>query len=127
MKLNSVIIGKRIQSMRKQRRISQTQLSNRIDKNTSYISYIENGVKCMSLETFIDIANALQTSADVLLIDHLDYITRPASRELTALLSDCTDYEVYVILDAMRSLKEILREHDPKLGRSHGSHFTPDR
>lgn len=45
MKLNNAIIGKRIKTIRKQRNISQIQLSDIIDKNTSYISYIENGVK----------------------------------------------------------------------------------
>ncbi len=111
MKLNNAIIGKRIQEIRKQRNISQTMLSNIIDKNTSYISYIENGVKCMSLDTFVQIANALHTSADAILIDHLVSNTRPASKELTALLSDCTDYERFVLLDTMRSLKKILREY----------------
>lgn len=121
MKFNNAIIGKRIQEIRKQRKISQSQLSNLIDKNTSYISYIEHGVKSMSLETFVQIANALQTSADALLIDHLVKNARPASKELTALLSDCTDYEVFVILDAMRGLKNILREH------RHASHSTQAR
>ncbi len=121
MKLDNNIIGKRIQTIRKQRSISQTMLSNLIDKNTSYISYIENGVKGMSLETFVQIANALQTSADSLLIDHLVSNTRPASKELTALLSDCTDFELFVLLDTMRSLKKILRDH-----RS-APHFTQRR
>ncbi len=119
MELNNNIIGKRIQAIRKQRRISQAQLSNLIDKNTSYISYIENGVKCMSLDTFVQIANALQTSADAILIDHLVCNSRPASKELTALLSDCTDFELFVLLETMRSLKKILRDHRPA---SHSTH-----
>lgn len=127
MKLNNAIIGKRIREIRKQRRISQTQLSNLIDKNTSYISYIENGLKCMSLDTFIQIINALQTSADSILIDHLENNRLLASKELTILLSDCSDYEALIILDAVRSLKKILREHQSVFGKKVDIHFTRRR
>ena len=124
MKLNNVIIGKRIRDIRNQRRLSQTQLSNLIDKNTSYISYIENGLKCMSLETLVQIANALHTSADSILIDHLVQNDRPASEELTELLADCNEYEVLVILDAMRELRTILKEHRPVIRKYLDQHFT---
>ena len=57
-------IGKRIKAARKQRGISQQALAEIIACTPSYISYIETGVRSMSLDTFILIANALDISSD---------------------------------------------------------------
>jgi transcriptional regulator with XRE-family HTH domain len=59
MSLNYQAIGHRIMVIRKRNRISQLDFSERIDKSPTYVSYIENGKKRMSLETFVQIANAL--------------------------------------------------------------------
>ena len=59
MALNFVQIGKHIGEIRKRRGLSQQKLSEIIDKSPTYVSYIESGLKCMSLDTFVSIANAL--------------------------------------------------------------------
>ena len=66
MNLDYKAIGKRIKEMRKRRKLSQAELAEVIEKSTSYISYIEAGQKCMSLDTFVEIANALAVSTDLL-------------------------------------------------------------
>ena len=71
MSLDYKSIGKRIRLIRHRRRLSQAMLSELIDKTPSYISYIENGFKSMSLETFVLIANALRVSPTQLLIEQL--------------------------------------------------------
>ena len=51
MSLNYQAIGHRIMVIRKRNRISQLDFSELIDKSPTYVSYIENGKKRMSLET----------------------------------------------------------------------------
>ena len=67
--INYYTIGQRVKEARKKKRLSQADLADLIDKSTSYISYMETGIKCMSLETLVDIANALDISADFILAD----------------------------------------------------------
>lgn len=71
MSLDYKSIGKRIRLIRHRRQISQAMLSELIDKTPSYISYIENGFKSMSLEAFVLIANTLRVSPTQLLIEQL--------------------------------------------------------
>ena len=63
MTINNMAIGKRIQNIRKRRGLSQFSLSELVDLSPGYISYIETGVKSMSLDTLVSIANALQVSS----------------------------------------------------------------
>ena len=62
MSLNYKSIGKHIREIRQRNNLSQAMLSELVDKTPSYISYIESGIKSMSLDTFVLIANALEVS-----------------------------------------------------------------
>lgn len=61
------IIGHRIKILRKSKGMTQEQLSEAINVSPHYIYEIERGIKQMSLETFMSITHALNTSADYLL------------------------------------------------------------
>lgn len=111
MALNFVQIGKRVGELRKRRGISQTVLAEMIDKSPTYISYIESGLKCMSLDTLVSIANALHVSADELLIDSLENTVRVSNHEFSALLADCSEYEMKVLFALAKSAKTALREN----------------
>ena len=73
--MDSQKVGRRIQEVRKSRGITQSELAQRVDLSTKYISNIECGFKTPTLETFIAIANALQSDANSLLSDALDVAT----------------------------------------------------
>lgn len=107
------LIGKRIQAVRKRRGLSQMMLSEKVDRSPGFMSYIENGVKKMSLETFIEIANALNSSADELLVDCIENTIMASNHAFVELASDCSDYEVRVLIDIMTAAKAALREHAP--------------
>lgn len=68
-------VGKRIQEVRKSRGLTQSELSQKVDLSTKYISNIECGFKTPKLNTFVEIANALQCDANSLLSDVLDVTT----------------------------------------------------
>lgn len=111
MSLNYKVLGKRIREVRKRNGLSQATLAERVDKTPSYISYIESGIKSMSLDTFVLIANALDASPDRLLMEQATSTKRCASEEMTRLLSDCTPNEILILLDVLKSLKTSLKEH----------------
>ena len=110
MHLNYQTIGKRIRLLRKQQQLSQMTLAEMVDKSPTYISLVENGQKGPSLETLIDVANALKVTMDVLLAEYLEQNTAAAGAELSAIIEDCSEYEKRVIIDSARSLKQVLRE-----------------
>lgn len=111
MALNFVDIGKRVGELRKRRGLSQAALAEMIDKSPTYISYIESGLKCMSLDTLVSIANALTVSADELLMDSLDNTVKVSNHEFASLLVDCSEYEKRVLLTVVESAKSALRDN----------------
>ena len=76
MPVNRSALGRRIQIQRKRIDMSQNELADLIDKSTIFVSYIENGNKNLSLDTFMDIVTALQTTPNELLRDSYDKIGR---------------------------------------------------
>ena len=82
-----------------------------VEKSTSYISYMETGLKCMSLETLVDIANALDVSADYILADCINTHENVCENEFAEQIKECTLYESRIIIDMVKALREILREN----------------
>lgn len=117
MSLNYKVIGKHIREVRQRNHLSQAMLSELVDKTPSYISYIESGIKSMSLDTFVLIANALGVSPDRLLMEQIISTERCASEEIALLLSDCSTYEMMILLDVIKSLKASLKEHQGRYGK----------
>ena len=115
MSLDYKAIGKHIREARRRNHLSQAMLAEAVDKTPSYISYIESGLKSMSLDTFVLIANALGVSPERLLMEQITD---------TLLLSDCTICEALILLDMMKALKTALREHREKCIDSDASDFT---
>lgn len=109
MVINFVQVRKRICEMRKRRGLSQQILSEIVGRSPTYISYIEGGVKCMSLDTFVSVANALQVSADELLRDSIENTIVVSNHAFAAVISDCNKFERRVLLAATASVKEAIR------------------
>lgn len=102
-------IGRRIKAARKQRGISQQTLAEIVACTPSYISYIETGVRSMSLDMFILIANALDISSDELLIDCLENNLAATNHDFNRILSDCTPTERRILAELLRSAKSTIR------------------
>ena len=115
MTLNYKIIGKSIKQARKRKKLSQETLAEIIDKSSSYISYIETGIKHLSLETLVDIANALEVSADELLSFNIEF-RHEVKSEFSSILEKCSTYEKKVITDVAKALKQSLQD-DRRLRR----------
>ena len=60
------LFGERVQTLRKERGITQEQFAERIDKSVEHISYIERGYRAASFETILDIAVSINSSPLIL-------------------------------------------------------------
>lgn len=109
MEHNGHPIGNRIRIVRKRKGITQAQLAELTDRSPVYISYLENGAKTPSLETLIDIINALEASADDILCDCIDHPrTLPSEGEIAEMLATCTPNERILVTQTLRSLIDSL-------------------
>ena len=103
-------IGRRIKHYRTEKRLSQEELANTIHTTAVYISYIESGSRAPSLETLINISNALDVSADDLLTDNLKHSSSPVGTEIHDLLLDCNHDEKAILTRTLTFLKGLLSE-----------------
>lgn len=66
------IIGKNIRYYRKQKKLTQKELADKMGLSKNYICQIELGNKAPSLKSFKKIVDALEVSADLLLSESLE-------------------------------------------------------
>lgn len=108
MATNFKLLGLRISSIRNTKGLSQETLSEKTNLSREYIARIESGKKAPSIDTLIDIANALGVSSDDLLMDSLDHHSSTADTELHRLLLDCNGLEEQIVTRMAKELKSIL-------------------
>lgn len=107
------LLGKRIRDERLLLRLTQEQLAEMVDKSTNFISQIELNTGKPSLETVVDIANALGTTVDSLLKDSLISEKNDAViQEILTLLYSLDDDGKQFILDVVRGYTRHHREKE---------------
>ena len=98
-------LGLRIKETRKQQRMTQEMLAERINVSPHYIYEIERGLKNMSLATLTDISCALNVSTEYLLFGHtINEKNEPAADQLDLLLQSLPPQKrqnINCILEAM--------------------------
>ena len=100
--MDFTLLGKRIRDERLLLRLTIEQLAERIDKSSSYLGQIERGEGKPSIETLVDIANALGVTVDILLKDNLRLNDDNISREINAFLYSINDTGKQFILDMVK-------------------------
>ncbi|MBR2036847.1 MAG: helix-turn-helix transcriptional regulator [Lachnospiraceae bacterium] len=100
------VIGQRIKMAREARNLSQEDLAEMVDLSPSHISVIERGVKTTKLDTFVAIANALEVSADTLLVDVVEHSVLGVTNELYDMISGMKKKDQKRILNAVRAFIE---------------------
>ena len=103
-------IGQRIKIARIRKGITQEAVPDIIDVTPAHMSNIETGKTKVSLPTLIAIANALSVSVDTLLCDNVLTSKVVFEKEAKELFKDCDEYEVRLLVDLLKSAKEIIRK-----------------
>ena len=76
-------VGQRIKSAREAKNLTQEELAALVNLSPTHVSVIERGLKVTKLDTFVAIANALDVSADTLLIDVVAHSITGVTNEMT--------------------------------------------
>lgn len=111
-RIDTVELGSRIRQARTEQNMSQLELAETCGISVPYVSDIERGKKCFSVDILLRIAQALQVSTDWLLrldIPQTDYTYHAEAAEL---LTDCSQEEAALLLDLMNSAKQVIRKRD---------------
>ena len=104
--MNLQVVGHRIKMARESKNLSQEDLAELVDLSPTHISVIERGVKVTRLDTFVAIANALEVSADSLLVDVVDQSVIGVMNKLYDMLSKLPKKEQERIMKAVSVLIE---------------------
>ena len=102
-------IGENIRKYRKANNMRQEDLAEKTELSANYIGMIERGEKLPSLETFINIANALDVSADMLMYGLVAKSEESKSSELSekiASLSKEDKQKVFEIIETFIKLSK---------------------
>ena len=102
--MNTSFIGKRIRKYREAKGWRQEDFAEKIGLSVTYTGMIERGEKVPKLETFIIIANALEVSADLLLVDVLSTGYDIKSSQITEEIASLTPSErdrIYSVVNTM--------------------------
>ena len=95
-------LGKRIRDDRLMQRLTLEKLAERTDKSINFIGQIERGEGKPSLETLVDIANALGVTVDSLLSDNIKTSNNSIDKEISALLHNMSENGKRFILDTIQ-------------------------
>lgn len=102
-------LGKRINTVRKDRGFTADKLSELCNINATYLRQIEGGAKMPSLSVFIDICNALKISPDYLLQDALTENEISRIKELTELWASASPSQQEIASAMIQSVLNICR------------------
>ena len=81
------VVGQRIKEAREAKNLTQEELAALVDLSSTHVSVIERGLKVTKLDTFVAIANALDVSADTLLVDVMTHSVTGVTNELAGRIS----------------------------------------
>lgn len=104
-------VGKRIKERRMELGMTQEQFAEKLGVATNYISTIERGASFPRYEKLVMMLNALQTSADSIFCDVLDYNSSFMASELSQKLKDLPNTEQKRILGMVELMIKQAKEN----------------
>ena len=99
-------IGARIKATREAKGMTQEDFAAALDLSRNHISVIERGVKTVRLDKFVAIANALDVSADKLLVDVVTRSVDGVANELSQAIKKYPVDEQKRIVKAVKAYVE---------------------
>ena len=99
-------VGQRIKDAREAKNLTQEELAALVNLSSIHVSVIERGLKVTKLDTFVAIANALDVSADELLVDVVAHSVTGVSNRLSDKISSLPMKEQKKIIKVIQALIE---------------------
>ena len=104
-------IGRRIKAAREAKGLTQEALAELVDLTPMHVSVIERGIKPTKMDTFCNIANALDVSADTLLQDVADHSADSVPSDLDDLMEGLPAKERRKIYHCIKAYIEAYHEN----------------
>ena len=98
------IIGKKVQELRKQKGLTQEQLSEQVNISPHYLSALERGVYNIKLDLLVDILNTLNCSADDVFQDVVNASSKVKASQLSEKLKSLPPKEQRKILEVVDTM-----------------------
>ena len=105
------LLGQRIREARIKTGMTQATLSGIIGLSPSHYSHIESGKAKINLPTLVSIAQALDTTIDLLLYDSIPVLKDTYDKEFKDLLEDCTRNEKEILLQNAIQVNTVLKRN----------------
>lgn len=99
-------LGKRIREERLKKGLTQEQLAEKVDISLNFMSLIENG-KNMSVQTLVNLANALDVSIDYLLNENITYCEDKILSQISQNLQPLNDDEKIYFLNMIKQYRTL--------------------
>ena len=99
-------VGQRIKDAREAKNLTQEELAALVNLSSTHVRVIERGLKVTKLDTFVAIANALDVSADELLVDVVAHSVTGVSNRLSDKISSLPMKEQKKIIKVIQALIE---------------------
>lgn len=110
MELDYDKLGKRVKEIREEKGLSQETVAERAGMSANHLSHIECANTKASLEKFVNLANALDTTLDAFFCDSLKAAKAPYMNKIIKLAEDCDGTEIRLFCSVLESLKSSYRE-----------------
>lgn len=105
--MDYIKLGRRIKEYRLKAMMTQEKLAEVIELSAVYISQIEHGRRKLSLESLVKIANALNVTIDILLMDSLNQNDDIFINQLMLLLRGHTEAEISLVIEIVKTVFKV--------------------
>lgn len=108
--MNYQLLGKNLRKFRQMRGLYQETLGEMADCSGSFIGQIENGAGKPSLETLMNLVNALRITPNQLLIDSVEYPELAYLHDIEKRLQDLSVAQRILFCEAMNDIMELVEK-----------------
>lgn len=98
-------IGRRIQSYRLKKELTQEYIAEKAGVSIPHLSRIENGSGKPSLQTLVNICNVLNVTIDDIMQDNITASKLKLTNRLYQITNDCTTDELNMFTDIIQTIR----------------------
>lgn len=103
--IDYVAIGRRIQSYRLKKELTQEYIAEKAGVSIPHLSRIENGSGKPSLQTLVNICNVLNVTIDDIMQDNIAASKSKLTDRLYQITNDCTIDELNMFTDIIQTIR----------------------
>ncbi len=113
MEFYSKEMGERIRKLRKEKHLTQENLSEKMGISAQYLSEIERGIKNIGVDKLTVLCQILEVTLDQIVFG--DIKGHRNLGDFKVLLKDASEYEALIMFEVSASIKRVLRKNRDKM------------